>query len=68
MKTVFARALVALVPFAVVALPASAFATTKPTHNHTSVAKKEPKKKSKHHGHKASSKTPATTAVTSKAP
>jgi hypothetical protein len=66
MKTVFARALVALVPFVVVALPASALASTKPTHNHTSVAKKEPKKKSKHHGHKTAAKPPAATA--SKAP
>lgn len=51
MKTVFARALVALVPLAVVAMPASAFASAKPTHNH-SVAKKETKKKDKHHAHK----------------
>lgn len=47
MKTVFARALVAL---CVTALPAAALA--KPAHNH-SVAKKEPKKKGQHHGHKS---------------
>ena len=58
MKTVFARALVALLPFAVVALPASASASSKLTHNH-SVAKKETKKKSKHHGHKSAGKTSA---------
>ena len=55
MKTVFARALVALVPLAVVATPASAFASAKPTHNH-SVAKKETKKKGKHHGHKTAAR------------
>ena len=55
MKTVFARALVIL---AVVALPASAFASSKTTHSHA-MAKKDPKKHAgKHHEHKtASSKT-----------
>ena len=66
MKTVFARALPAFALLAIVALPASAFASSKTTHSH-SEAKKEPKKKAvgKHHhgagaGHKtASSKTHA---------
>jgi len=57
MKTVFARALVALVPLAVVALPTSAFASSKTAHSH-GIAKKEPKKKGKHHGHKAASAKP----------
>ncbi len=57
MKTVFARALVALVPFAVVAVPASAFASSTTSHTH-SVARKDTKKKGgrKHHGHKTSAK------------
>jgi len=56
MNTVIARAVVAL---SLVALPASALASSGSTHTakhgHT-VAKKDgtPKKKAKHHGHKAS--------------
>jgi hypothetical protein len=51
MKTAFARALVAL---SLISLPASALASTKAAgkHSHT-VANKDPKKKTKHHGHKA---------------
>ena len=65
MKTVFARAFVIA---AVLALPASAFASTQPSHHHT-VAKKETgaKKKGKHRGHKTASKAHATPAAT-KAP
>jgi hypothetical protein len=67
MKTVFARALVALVPLAVLALPASAFASSKTAHSH-SVAKKEPKKKGKHHSHKTASAKPPAASSASKAP
>jgi hypothetical protein len=67
MKTVFARALVALVPLAVVALPASAFASSKTTHSH-SVAKKETKKKGKHHGHKTAPKPASAPTAAAKAP
>ena len=51
MKTAFARAAVAL---CLISLPASALASAKAAgkHSHT-VANKDPKKKSKHHGHKA---------------
>lgn len=53
MNTVFARAVLAL---SLVALPASALASTKTSAKHShSVAKKDilPKKKGKHHGHKS---------------
>jgi hypothetical protein len=53
MNTVFARAILAL---GLVALPASALASTKTSAKHShSVAKKDatPKKKGKHHSHKS---------------
>jgi hypothetical protein len=63
MKTVFARALVVI---AVLVLPVSALASTKATGSHShGVAKKEPKKKGKHHGHKNTSQKPAADAKAS---
>lgn len=59
MKTVFARALVAIAPLAIVALPASAFASSKTTHSHSVAKKDTPKKKGKHHGHKTPAAKPA---------
>jgi hypothetical protein len=69
MKTVFARALVALVPLAVVvALPASAFASSNTLHAH-SVAKKDTRKKGgKHHGHKTGAKPSSARTAAAKAP
>jgi hypothetical protein len=54
MNSVFARVFVTL---SLIALPASALASTTSSAKHHSVAKKDPttKKKGKHHGHKETS-------------
>lgn len=60
MKTVFARAFVIA---AVLALPASAFASTQPSHHHAVAKKETTKKKGKHRGHKTASKAHAAPAT-----
>lgn len=71
MNTVFARALLGLT---LVALPATALGSTKPapsTHSHSrGLAKKEaaPKKKGKHHAHKANTNKGLAAPATPKAP